>query len=137
MEAVAMTPKNQRDEGKANVLVVAKPGRMRNSLQTLLQIMPRLKVADLASDKSSAMQILTRYNPALVILDVNLPDCQTWVLLAQIQQTRPQTRCLLFVDSIEQRRAAKLAGADAVLLKGFGTGELFTTIEQLLALYNQ
>jgi DNA-binding NarL/FixJ family response regulator len=68
----------------------------------------------------------------LVILDVDLPDNQAWVLLAQIQRTRPQTRCLFFVNSIEQRRAAKIAGADAALLKGFGTMELFTTVEALL-----
>jgi DNA-binding NarL/FixJ family response regulator len=127
-----MVPKECQSEGNALVIVVAKPGRMRNSLQTLLQLMPRLKIADLASDNTSAMEMLTQYNPALVILDIDLPDNQAWVLLAQMQRTRPQTRSLFFVDSLEQRRAAKIAGADAALLKGFGTMELFTTLEKLL-----
>src|SRR5262245_23738635 len=110
-----MMPKECQAEGNALVIVVAKPGRMRNSLQALLQIMPRLKVVDLASDNTSAIQLLTHHNLDLVILDIDLPDNQAWVLLAQIQRVRPHTRCLFFVDSIEQRRAAKIAGADAAL----------------------
>jgi DNA-binding NarL/FixJ family response regulator len=133
VEIAVMTCKEDELKDPPLVLVVARPGRIRNSLQALLQIMPRLRVTDLVSDNTSAMQMLTQHCPALVILDVNLPDNEAWVLLAQIQRTRPQTRCLLFVNSIEQRRAAKIAGADGALLKGFGTRELFTTLEELLS----
>lgn len=137
MEFAEVTPQGDQADPNINVLVVAKPGRIRNSLQALLRIMPRLRMTDLASDDVSAMQIVAQYNPALIIMDVDLPECQAWILLAQLKQTQPQIRCLFFVNSIEQRHTAQIAGADAILLKGFGTLELFTTIEQLIPHYQQ
>jgi DNA-binding NarL/FixJ family response regulator len=131
------TAKEQQFEGDSLVLIVAKPGRIRNSLQALLQIMPRLKVAGIASHTFLALQMLSQYQPALVLLDVDLPDNQAWVLLQQIQLKQPQTRCLLLVNSIEQQRRARGVRADAALLKGFETMELFTTIEKLLLPCNQ
>ncbi|MBI1878194.1 MAG: hypothetical protein HYR94_08210 [Chloroflexi bacterium] len=69
-----MRSNERQSEGDTLVLVVAKPGRIRNSLQALVQIMPRLKVAGVATHCFSAMQMMTQYNPALVLLDVDLPD---------------------------------------------------------------
>lgn len=132
MEITGMTPQEDQVEDDALVLIVAKPGRIRNSLQALLQIMPRLKVAGVTSHNFSAMQLLAQYNPALVLLDVDLPDNQAWVLLKQIQLKHLQTRSLVFANSIEQQRAAQSAGANATLLKGFEVLELFTTIEKLI-----
>lgn len=127
-----MTPKEYQLERAALVLVVVKPGRIRNSLQALLQLMPQLKVAGITAHNFSFMQLLAQYNPALVLLDVDLPDNQAWYLLKQIQLKQPQTRCLLFVNCIEQQRTARSAGASATLLKGFEAMELFKTIEKLL-----
>jgi len=135
-EITMMTLEEHPLERDPLVLVVAKPGRIRHSLQALLQIMPRLKVA-IATHSFLAMQMMAQYNPALVLLDVDLPDDQAWDLLKQMQLTRPQTRCLFLVNSIQQQRAARAAGAHAALLKGFGAAELFTTIEKLLLHYSQ
>jgi DNA-binding NarL/FixJ family response regulator len=126
-----MAPKEHQPEDNALVLVVARPGRIRDSLQALLHIVPQLKVA-MATHSFLAVQMMVQYNPALILLDVDLPDDQAWDLLKQIQLKRPQTRCLFLVNSIQQQRAATAAGAHAALLKGFGAAELFTTIEKLL-----
>ncbi|HXW00130.1 MAG TPA: response regulator [Anaerolineae bacterium] len=131
------TPTEQSLEGDPLILIIAKPGRIRNGLQALLQIIPRLKVVGIASHSFMAMQMLAQYKPTLALLDVDLPDNQAWVLLKEIQLKQPQTRCLLFVNSIEQQRAARIAGANAALLKGFEALELFTTIEKLLPPYGQ
>ena len=132
VEIAMITPEEHQAEGDTLVLIVAKPGRIRNSLEALLQIMPRLKVAGVTCHSFSAMQMLAQYNPTLLLLDVDLSDNHAWVLLKQIQLKQLQTRCLLFVNSIEQQHAAKSAGANAALLKGFEAVELFTTIEKLV-----
>ena len=132
-EITMMTLEEHPLERDPLVLVVARPGRIRDSLQALLHIVPRLKVA-IATHSFLAMQMMAQYNPALILLDVDLPDDQVWDLLKQIQLTRPQTRCLFLVNSIQQQQAARAAGAHAALLKGFGAAELFTTIEKLLHL---
>jgi DNA-binding NarL/FixJ family response regulator len=131
LDIAVMIPKEHQPEDNALVLVVARPSRIRDSLQALLHIVPQLKVA-MATHSFLAVQMMAQYNPALILLDVDLPDDQVWDLLKQIQLTRPQTRCLFLVNSIQQQQAARAAGAHAALLKGFGTAELFTTIEKLL-----
>lgn len=137
MERARMAPQEDQVEDDALVLIVAKPGRIRNSLQALLQVMPRLKVAGVTSHSFSATQLLVQYKPALVLLDIDLPDNQAWVLLKQMQLKQLQTRSLVFANSIEQQHAARSAGANATLLKGFEVLELFTTIEKLIPYASQ
>lgn len=132
METAKMAAKECKVEKDNLVLIVAKAGRIRNSLQVLLQIMPRLKVVGVTSHACSATQLLAQYKPALVLLDVDLPDNGAWGLLQQIQSEHGQTRSLVFANSIEQQRTARSAGANAALLKGFEVLELFTTIEKLI-----
>jgi DNA-binding NarL/FixJ family response regulator len=131
-----MTPKEDQNEGDVLTLIVAKPGRIRDSLQAVLQLIPRLKVVGVTSHNFLALQILAQYKPALILLDVDVPDEGAWVLLKEMQRTRPQTPCLFFVNSIEQQRMARIAGANAALLKGFEAMELIATIEELLPHYS-
>jgi DNA-binding NarL/FixJ family response regulator len=126
-----MTLKEYQIEGDVLILIVAKPGRIRDSLQAMLQVMPRLKVVGVTSHSFSALQMLAQHNPTLVLLDVDLPGDGAWALLKEIQGTRLQTFCLFLVNSIEQQRLAKTAGANATLLKGFEALELFAIIEKL------
>jgi DNA-binding NarL/FixJ family response regulator len=124
-------PKEHQAEGDVLILIVAKPGRIRDSLQALLQLMPRLKVVGVTSHSFSALQMLAQYKPSLILLDVDLPDEGAWILLEELQRTRPQIPCLFLVNSIEQQQRARLAGAKAVLLKGFEAMELVAMIEKV------
>lgn len=137
METARIVPEAPQVQDDKLVLIVAKPGRIRNSLQALVQIMPRLKVAGVTGHYFSATQLLDQYRPALVLLDVDLPDNQTWVLLKQIQLKQLPTHTLVFANSIEQQQTARSAGANATLLKGFGFLELVTTIDRLIRPYSQ
>ncbi len=113
-------------------LIVARPGRMRDSLQSLLAAAPLIDEIDQADDGASALRILERC-PTLVLLDTNLPGGQVWEVLAQIRAQQPHTRCLVLADSARQRQMAWASGADDVLLKGFQTAELFAAIEKVLS----
>jgi CheY-like chemotaxis protein len=75
--------------------------------------------------------MLAQYKPSLILLDVDLPDEGAWILLEELQRTRPQIPCLFLVNSIEQQQRARLAGAKAVLLKGFEAMELVAMIEKV------
>jgi DNA-binding NarL/FixJ family response regulator len=136
MQVARMMPKEDQTEGDILILIVAKSGRIRESLQALLQIMPRLKVVGVTSHSFSALQMLAQYKPSLILLDVALPDDGAWLLLKEIQRTQPQTPCLFLVNSIEQQRMARVAGANAALIKGFEAMELIATIEELLPHYS-
>jgi len=113
-------------------LIVARPGRVRDGLQALLTTVPQIGTVDLADDGPSALRMVRRRHPALVLLDINLHDDEVSTLLRQIKARWPQTRCLVLADSVRLQQMARDAGADSVLLKGFPAAQLFATIEGLL-----
>ena len=116
----------------APVLIVARPGRMRDGLQALLAAMPQIGSVDLTDDGPSALSTAPNQHPALVLLDTRTSGDETLAVLRQIKTRWPLARCLLLVDTDRQRRLARAAGADGVLLKGFQADQLFATVEGLL-----
>ncbi len=120
--------------GDVAILVAARPGRVRDGLQALLAAIPQIKMIGHADDGVSVLERVAEHKPALVLLDTNLPDGEVWAVLRQIKIRCPQARCLIMSDTGQQRRAAKAAGADGVLLKGFLAAELVAAIKELCLL---
>lgn len=137
-------------------LVAARPGRVRDGLRALLATIPWLKVIGQADDGASALEIVAEHQPALVLLDTNLPGGEpfdggrpvrgrpvhgrpvrthsgAWAVLKQIKARWPQVRCLVLTGNGRQGQTARAAGADGVLIRGFSTAELLTAIERLLS----
>jgi DNA-binding NarL/FixJ family response regulator len=123
-------------EGNGNgnelVLIAGRPCRMRDSLHILLKTMPGIDIIGHADDGSSALRMITERQPALVLLDTNLPGEMFFTLLKRIKGNGCRSRCLVLADNVQQRQEAQAAGADAALVKGFPAVELFETIEGLL-----
>lgn len=111
---------------------MAKPGRLREALCTLLKAASRLEPIEQVDDSPSALKIVNECDPGLVLLDAHLPDNEISALLGQIKAKRPQTRCIVLANTVEQQQAAKRAGADEVLLKGFSTANLLEAIDKLM-----
>ncbi len=117
------------------VLIVARPGRMRDSLRALLRAIPQLEIVGQADNGSSALGMVTNYHPSLVLLDSDLPDDEAWTVLKKTKSEWPQTRCIVLANSVHQQWLAKTAGADSVLLTGFPATKFFAAIEALLPQY--
>ena len=113
---------------KESLLIVAAPGRLRDSLEALLKTLSWLQIVEPADNQLSALERMSQYQPKLVLL-----DNETWNLLRSIKTLYPQVPCLALVNGFQQQQAAKSAGADITLLKGFVASELFTAIEKLLS----
>jgi DNA-binding NarL/FixJ family response regulator len=116
----------------APALIVAKPGRFRDSLRALLVATPHIGAVNQADDALSALRAIGEDHATLMLLDGSLPGNELDAVLRWIRAERPQVRCIVLADNARQQREAKVAGADAVLLKGFPTAELFQTVERLL-----
>ncbi len=116
-----------------SALIVAKPGRMRDSLEALVASMRQIEIVNKADDGPSALEIITSHPPTLVLVDSNLSGDETWSILRQIKFKWPQTRCLVLTDTIRQKWMAQGAGADSILRTGFPAAKFFSTIEGLLA----
>ncbi|MDY7079039.1 MAG: hypothetical protein SXV54_19155 [Chloroflexota bacterium] len=117
---------------RVGVLVVARQGRLRGTLNALLKAMPQVETVENVDDGSAAMSAFAGTSPALVVLGSNLTDDANLATLQQIKIKWPQTRCILLADDIEQQRAARAGGADVVLLRGFPITQFFAAVERLL-----
>ncbi len=119
-------------QGNTSALVVARSGRVQDGLYALLEAAPQIEMIGLVHDGAAALKLVVEHKPALVLLDTNLSEDQALAVLRQIKAVRPQTRCIVLADNIQQQQRVKAAGADAVLLKGFPMTQFFATMERLL-----
>ncbi len=126
------TMQEDKVERNAPVLIVAKPDRLRDSLQFLLKTVPEINIVGLADDSSSALRLVSEHRLALVLLDTNLPGEEMTTVLRRIKADGSRSRCLVLSDTFEQQRRARSAGADVALVKGFSVAELFEVMEKLL-----
>jgi DNA-binding NarL/FixJ family response regulator len=115
------------------VLIIAPPGRRRDSLRVLLRANGRLSLVEPADDARSGQQSIAARPPGLVLLDADLGDGDAQGALRQIKTQWPQLPCLVLVHNHDQEQMAWAAGADAVLQAGFSTETFFSTIKHLLA----
>lgn len=115
------------------ILIIAKPGRLRDALCTLLKSISQQEVISQADDGLTGLKMIVEHNPTLVLLDASLPDNEVRVMVEQIKAQQPQTRCLVLANTLAQQEMAKQAGADGVVLKGFPGTNLFKLIDQLMA----
>ena len=122
----------QKDRRKMPVLIAAKPGRMRESLNILLKMIDVIDVIGEADDSDAAMRMIHEHRPQLVLLDSNLPGEDISSLLMRIKDNGSTSHCLVLADTVKGRRSAISAGADAALIKGFRTAKLIEVVGSLL-----
>jgi len=115
------------------VLVVAKPGPLRDSLVALLKSLPQVSTVEQANTAAAALRTIEVKRPALVVVDSNLPGGDACSMLNQVKARCPHTQCVVLSDTVQQYRQAEAAGASQVLLTGVPATKLSVTLEGLLS----
>ena len=115
------------------VLVVAKPGPLRDSLVTLLQSLPQVSTVEQTHTASAALRMVEAKSPRLVLVDSNLPGEEAWTVLNQLKTRRPAVRCVVLSETVQHCRQAEAAGASQALLSGIPAPKLSVALEGLLA----
>jgi len=116
---------------KPVILIVAPPGDLQIGLQALLTI--RLEVDVLVTGEgSSALKVIERHNPALVILDNDLPRNSAPMITERIKSRWPDIGCIVLVNDDEGRQKVLGTGADLVVIKGLPGVKLVAEIGKLL-----
>jgi DNA-binding NtrC family response regulator len=108
-------------------LIAVVPSTLQNGLLALMTTTPLISAVLVAEEASLMLRMVKDHRPALIVLDMDFPDAQ--MLLNQIKSSWPFIRCILLVESADQKR--EVENADAVLIKGFTAEKLFGTIEDL------
>ena len=115
------------------VLIVAKPGPLRDSLRFFLLTLPQVEMVKVVEDVPSALGIISARGPGLVLIDTSLSCDEVLTALRRIKAEGSQIRFLVLADDRRQQEEAKAAGADIVLFKGFPAAKLFGVIEDLVS----
>ena len=130
--ANAQDPEVNVTQRNAVMLLIGKPGNLRNALQTLVGVAPGLDRLVTADTGLLALKVVKEVQPTLVLMASDLPEAEVVELLRQIKESWPETGCLVLTDGTQHRRQALAAGADCVLPAGMSAGHLFSAIQQLL-----
>ncbi len=115
-----------------NLLIVAKPSPLRDSLRALVTALPRVNVIDVTDDIPSALQAVAKHSPDLVLLGGDFPAEEMWVFLRSIKNRSPQTLRLMLADTVGQKLEMEAPNAEAIHIKGATPAELVAAIEKLL-----
>ena len=121
----------QASTAKVQTVIAARPGAIREALQSILALFSQLEIADVANGGLSALKLVRQLKPALVVIDPGLLEDEIAVLLEQIKQEQPQIRCLVLADTTRQQAAFLALGADTVVLRSEPTERLAEALDDL------
>ena len=113
-------------------LIVVRPGPLRDSLQTLMNSMPQIRIVAESRDVSALLQLGAQLPPDLVLMEASLPGNEVCAAVYQIKAKWARTRTVVLVENARQQQEALAAGADAVLYQGFPAARLIAVVEELL-----
>jgi len=119
-------------KGDTSALLAVRPGPLRDALRVLMSTIPRIGIVQEARDAPSMLDMAIEHHPALVLLEAGLPGGGGWSAIDRIKAIWPEALFLVLADTCQEKRAARAAHADAVLLKGLPPAQLVETIEGLL-----
>jgi CheY-like chemotaxis protein len=119
-------------DGEVKALIVVAPGRLRDGLRTVLTGLLPTTAIETAADGGSALAILDKQAPDLVLIDAHLSDMNGLQLVRRLKDCGSPARFIVLAATLEQQAAAQACDADTVLLWGFGGVELLAAVQRLL-----
>lgn len=94
----------------------------------------------LASDGTEGLEMITRFCPDLIVLDMLMPRLSGFAVLERVKHhLRLSTPVVMLTGNTadQQESYANILGVDAYLLKPISSVRLCKTIENLIAIRNQ
>jgi two-component system, NarL family, response regulator NreC len=107
---------------------------VRQGLRHLLEAEPNLKVVGEASNGLEAVQLVEKFKPDVLIVDIVMPELNGLEVLKQVRERSPVTCCIvLSMQSADVYVVEALrAGALGYVLKETGPSELINAVNQVI-----
>jgi DNA-binding NarL/FixJ family response regulator len=118
---------------ETTILIVDDHAQFRTLMRQIVAEVSDLHVVGEAADGLGAMRLVQEIQPAIVLLDLVLPQVNGLEVLRWIKAEYPETKVIIMTVHTEDayREAAEASGADAFLLKKTLMTVLLPTIRRL------
>jgi DNA-binding NarL/FixJ family response regulator len=106
---------------------------VREGLATLLSLLPGIEVVGAAADGEEAVELVTRTQPDVVLMDLRMPRCDGVTATRLLKESAPAVKVLVLTTYADDRSVidALRSGARGYLTKDAGADELQRAIEQV------
>jgi DNA-binding NarL/FixJ family response regulator len=101
-----------------NVLLLVRPGSLRDGLDALLFTIPEVKLVTHPNDVAAAVDFCKQNNPDLIVLEVRPDDDEILGHVAEIKALCPEGHVVALIHDINDQLPAEQAQADLVLSIG-------------------
>jgi two-component system, NarL family, nitrate/nitrite response regulator NarL len=120
---------------RQTVLVVDDHPMFRKGVRQLLTMAQGIDVVGEAGNRAEALELVHRYEPDLILLDLNLKGDSGLDILAALKEEDPSRRVVMLTvsDAPEDLIGAIRAGADGYLLKDMEPEDLLARVREALA----
>ena len=117
---------------KTRILIVDDSLSFRKGIRALLSIQSDMEVIGEASDGSTAMEMIPRLKPELVLLDECMPGMSGSEVTRQLKELWPHIKVILLTMYSDREFQAIEAGADAFLIKGMPSEHILAMIREIV-----
>jgi DNA-binding NarL/FixJ family response regulator len=100
---------------RIRVLLVSLPGMMQNVLRDTFTRRADVNVVGVASGGLSAVSMIQKMQPELVVIDSSLPDAEMSELIHWLKKGNQHIRSLALVETTQQLTTAASTGADLTI----------------------
>ena len=116
-----------------SVLIVDDNDVMRALLRAILRSDNQFDVVGEARNGLAAVEMVRRYQPEIVCLDVVMPEMDGLEALREIRQIRPETRVVIITGtpSAGNVQEAMSLGANGFIIKPFNAAKILDTLAAL------
>ena len=117
---------------RSTVVIIDDHPLFRKGVRQLLDLEPELQVVAEASSGEEGVREVTRHQPDLVLLDLNMKGMGGLKALEAIKQHNPETRVVILTvsDTSDDLIGTIRAGADGYLLKDMEPEELLSHVKE-------
>ncbi len=105
----------------------------RLTLKLAFSCQENIQVVGLASNGQEAIEMVKRYHPDVIVLDLQMPVMDGWSASSQIKAISPQTQILAYssVEDVSSAQTKAMPNFDDVCKKDVSTTELIALVKQL------
>lgn len=116
-----------------SVMLVDDHVLMREAVETSLSLHPCFNIVASTGDVPDAIELATKFQPAIILLDINLPELSGFELIAEFSTHSPASRIIALSACTLPFFATKMMelGASGYITKTSSIEEMITAIQQV------